>query len=159
MGPQNQLTVRAKRGINVMTANSHGTRNEIPSPLDSGNAGLPIRRLGGLLGGRLEQTPVRLHGHGRPGLSIIRRPAPQYRWRRCQWIAATLRQRLPLPRGAEPRASLTRVLRQVHGLFDGPPGWSSALGRWRCIEGKFLALQAEMNAMRAQLATAPTADQ
>jgi hypothetical protein len=32
-----------------MTANVYGTRNQIPSPSDAGDAGLALRGLGGLL--------------------------------------------------------------------------------------------------------------
>jgi hypothetical protein len=53
-----------------MTANVYATRNQVPSPADSSDTGLPIRGLAGLLAGWLEQTAVRLRGHGGP------RPAP-----------------------------------------------------------------------------------
>jgi hypothetical protein len=52
--------------MTVMTADIYGIRNQVHAPLDPGDVGLALRRLAGLLGGGLEQTPDRLHGHGRP---------------------------------------------------------------------------------------------
>jgi hypothetical protein len=48
--PPGSLTVANERVISVMTVNTHGIRNEVPSPLDTGDAGLAVRRLAGLLG-------------------------------------------------------------------------------------------------------------
>ena|SRR5216684_7163841 len=42
-------------------------RNKISSTADPGNARLPVRRLGGVLAGRMEQTPAALSGNGRAG--------------------------------------------------------------------------------------------
>jgi hypothetical protein len=49
--------------MNVVTTNLCTTRDQIPAPSDPGDAGLPIRGLGGVLGGWLEQTAVRLYSH------------------------------------------------------------------------------------------------
>jgi hypothetical protein len=54
-----------------MTEKIYGVRNKIPSPSHSSDAGLAVRRLAGLLAGQLEQTSVRIHGHGRPRQPLV----------------------------------------------------------------------------------------
>src|ERR1700676_2136236 len=56
-----------------MTANLYATRNQVSASSDPGDAGLSLRRLARLLAGRLEQTSVRLHGHGSPRHPLVSR--------------------------------------------------------------------------------------
>src|SRR6266404_980798 len=45
----------------------HAARNQIPSPPDTRQSRLALRRLGGVLAGRLEQTPAALSRYGGAG--------------------------------------------------------------------------------------------
>lgn len=45
----------------------NAARNQVPSPSDSRDAGLALRRLGGVLAGRLEQVAAALSGDGGAG--------------------------------------------------------------------------------------------
>src|SRR3989442_11045855 len=64
----------------------HATGNEVPQAEYTGYAGLPIRRLAGVLAGRLEPTPDLLPGPASSGRTLsrvlIRRHAASSRWHR-----------------------------------------------------------------------------
>src|SRR6266700_6226745 len=74
--------------MHVWTArcvNHHATGNEVPQAEYTGYAGLPIRRLAGVLAGRLEPTPDLLPGSVSSGriLNPVNTPPPaSSRWHR-----------------------------------------------------------------------------
>src|SRR5207249_222228 len=75
------LTLPSLRAMHVWTARwvkYHATGNEVPPAEYTGYAGFPIRRLAGVLAGRLEPTPDLLPGSVSSGrtLSPVNTPPP-----------------------------------------------------------------------------------
>jgi hypothetical protein len=71
--PFKDLTVNIRRGMNVWTQREgvHATGNQVPSPPGAGHDRVSLRRLAGLLAGRLGPRPPVLPGDGREGQTRI----------------------------------------------------------------------------------------
>src|SRR5207247_9267762 len=96
------LTVPGLRGMHVWTARwvkHHATGNEVPPAEYTGYAALPIRRLAGVLAGRLEPTPHLLPGSVSSGrtLSPVNTPPPASSRRHRHSIAFPNFRRTRLP--------------------------------------------------------------